>query len=88
MKHPSAGLAITKARRLVHAVRKSAMANEEMTKRCGKTLMRLMARYSAARRLRARVSHAALHSLRRSRGNVPGARRNAVRFKGSRGGSR
>ncbi|KAL3973628.1 Rho guanine nucleotide exchange factor 3/8 [Sarotherodon galilaeus] len=40
MKHPTADLVITKARKRVHAVRKSSVANEEMIKRCGKTLIR------------------------------------------------
>ncbi|CAI5682892.1 unnamed protein product [Oreochromis niloticus] len=40
MKHPTADSVITKARKLVHAVRKSSVANEEMIKRCGKTLIR------------------------------------------------
>ncbi|XP_074539426.1 uncharacterized protein LOC141800652 isoform X1 [Halichoeres trimaculatus] len=40
MKHPSAQSVITKARKLVHSVRKSAVANEDMIKRCGKTLTR------------------------------------------------
>lgn len=40
MKHPSADAVITKARKLVAGVRKSSVANEEMMKRCGKTLVR------------------------------------------------
>ncbi|KAL3972490.1 A-kinase anchor protein 18 [Sarotherodon galilaeus] len=40
IKHPTADSVITKARKLVHAVRKSSVANEEMIKRCGKTLIR------------------------------------------------
>lgn len=40
MKHQSADANITRARKLVHAVRKSSVANEEMFKRCGKTLVR------------------------------------------------
>ena len=34
MKHPSADSVIAKARKLVHAVRKSSVANEGMVKRC------------------------------------------------------
>ncbi|XP_035798322.2 E3 SUMO-protein ligase ZBED1-like isoform X2 [Amphiprion ocellaris] len=40
MKHPSADSLIVKARKLVHAIRKSSVANEELIKRCGKTLVR------------------------------------------------
>lgn len=38
MKHPSAVSVITKVRKLINTVRKSSVANEEMIKRCGKTL--------------------------------------------------
>ena len=40
MKHPQADSLITRARHLVHAVRKSSVANEAMIKKCGKTLVR------------------------------------------------
>lgn len=40
MKHPSVENTILKARRLVHAERRSSVANEQMVKRCGKTLIR------------------------------------------------
>lgn len=40
MKHRSVESTILKARRLVHAIWKSSVANEQMVKRCGKTLIR------------------------------------------------
>ncbi|XP_028445794.1 zinc finger BED domain-containing protein 4-like isoform X2 [Perca flavescens] len=40
MKHTNVHSVITKARKLVHTVRKSSAANEELIKRCGKTLVR------------------------------------------------
>ncbi|KAM4593896.1 E3 SUMO-protein ligase ZBED1-like [Odontesthes bonariensis] len=40
MKHPGVESTILKARLLVHAVRKSSVANEQMVRRCGKTLIR------------------------------------------------
>lgn len=40
MKHPNADLLISRARKLVHALRKSSVANEAMIKKCGKTLVR------------------------------------------------
>ncbi|KAL2076551.1 hypothetical protein ACEWY4_015142 [Coilia grayii] len=40
MKHLNADLLLTRARKLVHAVRKSSVANEAMIKKCGKTLVR------------------------------------------------
>uniref|UniRef100_A0A3P9J2Q6 DUF659 domain-containing protein n=1 Tax=Oryzias latipes TaxID=8090 RepID=A0A3P9J2Q6_ORYLA len=40
MKHPNADSLITRARHLVSAVRKSSVANEALTKKCGKTLVR------------------------------------------------
>jgi len=40
MKHPNADSLIARARNLVHAVRKSSVANEAMIKKCGKTLVR------------------------------------------------
>lgn len=40
MKHTSVQSVITKARKLVHGVKKSSAANEELIKRCGKTLVR------------------------------------------------
>lgn len=40
MKHPNADSLISRARKLVHAVRKLSVANEAMIKKCGKTLVR------------------------------------------------
>ena len=40
MKHPNAESLISRARKLVHTVRKSSVANEAMIKKCGKTLVR------------------------------------------------
>ncbi|KAK0155272.1 Zinc finger BED domain-containing protein 4 [Merluccius polli] len=40
MKHPNADSLISRARKLVNAVRKSSVANEAMIKKCGKTLVR------------------------------------------------
>lgn len=40
MKHPSTDLLLTRARKLVHSVRKSSLANEALIKKCGKTLVR------------------------------------------------
>lgn len=40
MKHPNADSLISRARKLVHAVRKSSVANEAMIRKCGKTLVR------------------------------------------------
>ncbi|XP_078026567.1 E3 SUMO-protein ligase ZBED1-like [Epinephelus lanceolatus] len=40
MKHPNADSLISRARKLVHTVRKSSVANEAMIKKCGKTLVR------------------------------------------------
>ncbi|KAL7399536.1 hypothetical protein ABVT39_026043 [Epinephelus coioides] len=39
-KHPNADSLISRARKLVHTVRKSSVANEAMIKKCGKTLVR------------------------------------------------
>ncbi|XP_049322708.1 uncharacterized protein LOC125782495 [Astyanax mexicanus] len=40
IKHPNADVLISRARKLVHAVRKSSVANEAIIKKCGKTLVR------------------------------------------------